>query len=382
MGSIAMLIDRMKRNVVNIPGWSTSRKIVVFESDDWGSIRVRSNEDVAAMRRAGFNLDNSSFYQFDALECNDDLTALFEILSKHRDSVGRHPIFTLVSNVANPIFEKIEQSGFSEYFWEPFIETLKRFPQHDRVYALHKEGVDQKLTYPVFHGREHLYVRRWMRLLQQANQSALTAFHHGACSNMYGIGGEYLGELPAAFDLEFASDLEYLHSVIDEGLKTFEQIWGFKARYFVAPNGPFNNSLEKDLFDRGVEYILGEKHQNEPLGDGRYKKHYRWMGMRNRLGQTYLARNCFFEPGIMEGGLCEQPIERGLKTIERAFRWHKPAIISSHRVNYAGFLNPKQRKHGLVLLDRFLLEIKRRWPDVEFMSSVELGDFITGKSNK
>ena len=51
-----MLIDRMKRNVVNIPGWSTSRKIVVFESDDWGSIRVRSNEDVAAMRRAGFNL--------------------------------------------------------------------------------------------------------------------------------------------------------------------------------------------------------------------------------------------------------------------------------------------------------------------------------------
>ena len=84
----------------------------------------------------------------------------------------------------------------------------------------------------------------------------------------------------------------------------------------------------------------------------------------------------------MEGGLCEQPIERGLKTIERAFRWHKPAIISSHRVNYAGFLNPKQRKHGLVLLDRFLLEIKRRWPDVEFMSSVELGDFITGKSNK
>ena len=116
-----MLIDRMKRNVVNIPGWSTSRKIVVFESDDWGSIRVRSNEDVAAMRRAGFNLDNSSFYQFDALECNDDLTALFEILSKHRDSVGRHPIFTLVSNVANPVFEKIEQSGFSEYFWEPFI---------------------------------------------------------------------------------------------------------------------------------------------------------------------------------------------------------------------------------------------------------------------
>ena len=332
------------------------------------------------MRRVGFNLDNTSFYQYDALECNDDLTELFGVLSHHKDFRGNHPVFTLVSNVANPVFEKIEQSGFTEYFWEPFIETLTKYPNHDRVYMLHKEGIERRLTYPVFHGREHLYVRRWMRLLQQRNKSVLTAFHHGACSNMYGIGGEYLGELPAAFDLEFASDLAYLHSVINEGLVTFEQLWGFRARYFVAPNGPFNNSLEKDLLDNGIEYILGEKQQNEPLGDGRYRKHYRWMGKKNNLGQIYLARNCFFEPGIMEGGLCNNPIERGLKTIERAFRWHKPAIISSHRVNYAGFLNPKQRKHGLIMLDQFLSEIIKRWPDAEFMSSVELGDLIAGKT--
>ncbi len=87
----------------------------------------------------------------------------------------------------------------------------------------------------------------------------------------------------------------------------------------------------------------------------------------------------FFEPGIIEGGLCNNPIERGLKTIERAFRWHKPAIISSHRVNFVGFLNPQQREHGLDLLDKFLAEIIKRWPDVEFMSSVELGDIMAGK---
>ena len=47
MGSLSFL-NRIKQNVVNIPGWSTSRKIVVFESDDWGSIRVRSNNDTHA----------------------------------------------------------------------------------------------------------------------------------------------------------------------------------------------------------------------------------------------------------------------------------------------------------------------------------------------
>jgi hypothetical protein len=32
--------NSIARNQVNIPGCSTSRKIVVFESDDWGSIRI------------------------------------------------------------------------------------------------------------------------------------------------------------------------------------------------------------------------------------------------------------------------------------------------------------------------------------------------------
>ena len=29
-------------NLLNIPGWNTKRRIVVFESDDWGAIRMPS----------------------------------------------------------------------------------------------------------------------------------------------------------------------------------------------------------------------------------------------------------------------------------------------------------------------------------------------------
>ena len=134
MGSLSFL-NRIKQNVVNIPGWSTSRKIVVFESDDWGSIRVRSNNDTQAMRQMGFNLDNTSFYQYDALECNEDLSELFEVLFRYKDFQGNNPIFTLVSNVANPVFEKIKESDLQNTFGEPFTETLKRYPKHDKVKA-------------------------------------------------------------------------------------------------------------------------------------------------------------------------------------------------------------------------------------------------------
>lgn len=30
------------KNFSNLPGWRTNRKIVVIESDDWGSIRMPS----------------------------------------------------------------------------------------------------------------------------------------------------------------------------------------------------------------------------------------------------------------------------------------------------------------------------------------------------
>jgi hypothetical protein len=34
----------MTRNLTNAIGWRTNRKIVVIESDDWGSIRMRDKK--------------------------------------------------------------------------------------------------------------------------------------------------------------------------------------------------------------------------------------------------------------------------------------------------------------------------------------------------
>jgi len=66
-----------------------------------------------------------------------------------------------------------------------------------------------------------------------------------------------------------------------------------------------------------------------------------------------------------------------LLDIENAFKWKKPAVISSHRLNYIGGLNEKNRVSGLKDLNRLLSEIQKRWPDVEFMTSSQLGDLIS-----
>jgi hypothetical protein len=368
--------DRIMRSVVNIPGWSTKRKIVVIESDDWGSIRMSSKENREKLIKEGFSFEGQAFNLYDALESNEDLSMLYEVLSRHKDSTGRHPVFTAVSIVGNPDFEKIETSGFTNYYWEHFTETLKRYPEHDHVYELYKEGIENRLFYPIFHGREHLNAQRWLRALQCGNKSVRLAFEHGVTGVHLGINNEPLGDLQAAFDLEYPSDLPFMEMLIREGLDTFEKLWGFKAVYFVPTNGPFNNSLTKVLYDKKIRYLLAERHQKEPLGNGIYKTHFHYLGQQNKYKQLYLTRNVFFEPSNKQDYLREQPVEKCLLSIERAFRWGKPATISSHRVNYIGFIEEENRANSLRLLEDLLERIIKRWPEVEFMTSVELGDLI------
>lgn len=365
-------------NVSNIPGWRTKRHIVVIESDDWGSIRMSSLEAYNRMLKAGMREDRNHYNTFDALECNKDLEELFGVLSQFKDSTGRHPVMTGVNVVANPVFDKIKETDYQEYYYEPYTETCKRYPEHDRVYELWQKGIEERLFVPIFHGREHLNVQRWLRALQSGNRSTLMAFDCAVTGVSNGIDGEKIPSFQAAFDLDDISDLAYMKEVLASGLSLFEQLYGYKARYFVPTNGPFNNTLEKDLFDAGVKYINSGKKQKEPLGHGQYKTNTRFLGDSNQYGQKYLTRNCFFEPsscGYRHPANYDW-LNYCLKEIEIAFRWHKPATISSHRVNYIGFLHPKNREKGLKALSQLLGEIIKHWPDVEFMTSVELGDLI------
>ncbi len=365
-----------KGNLINIPGWSTKRKIVVLESDDWGSIRMSSRENRDNLIKLGFQLQNSHYNMYDALESNNDLSALFEVLSGHKDISGRSPVVTAVSIVANPDFEKIKNDNFENYHFESFVDTLKKYPAHENVFNLYSEGLKNRLFVPVFHGREHLNVQRWMRILNQKQTSLIQTFNHGVTGISRGINGEFIGDFQAAFDLDYSDDLVYQKEVLNSGLKLFEELWSKNAAYFVATNGPFNNELETVLAEHNVKFILAERKQIEPLGEGKYKKHFRYLGMKNNLGQYYITRNAFFEPSCLSPSFSQQPVEKCLKSIERAFRWGKPAVISTHRVNYIGFIDEYNRNRSLKLLDTLLKSIIKKWPDVEFMTSIELGNLI------
>lgn len=365
--------QRLAEHLHNFPGWKTKRKIIVFDSDDWGSIRMPSRKVFDELLMANIRVDQCPFCSFDSLASEDDLTSLFEVLRSVADIHGNHPIVTANSVVANPDFSRIMASGLKEYHYEPFTETLKKYDGCRNSFLLWNQGIEDKLFYPQLHGREHLNVNRWMKALNEGSPEILIAFQN----NMFGISSNISREgkksyLPS-FDADNENDLENHGDILNDAVTIFHNLFSYYPRTFVAPNFVWSSHLESQLAIHEINVIKSSKIQFSPdLANG-YLKRRHFTGQRNRHEQIYLVRNCLFEPSYFQK---IDWISSCMSNIQNAFFWNTPAIIGTHRVNYIGSIVEKNRKDNLRLLSELLRSIVKKWPDVEFLNSAQLGPLI------
>lgn len=360
------------KNLFSIHGWRTKRKIVVIESDDWGSIRMPSKDVYKRMLQYGIRVDKCHYNRFDTLASEVDLEDLFDTLIQFKDINGNHPIITANTIVANPDFQKIKDSGFEIYYYEPFIDTLKRYPGCEKSFEIWKQGIVNKLFWPQFHGREHLNVNRWMGMLKKKSEETLIAFEN----NLFGISTNITKEKRksylAAFDFDNPEELEWQKEVLIDGLNLFENIFGYRSNSYIATNYVWHSDLEPVLYKNGIKYIQGSGNHLQPNGmKNKVIRHF--LGSKNSYGQTYLTRNCVFEPSELVN---KDWIDSVLREIEIAFLWRKPVVISSHRLNYIGSIDSSNRYNNLKLLKNLLGNILKNWPDIEFMTSDLLGKEI------
>jgi hypothetical protein len=366
---IRNIASMMLRNVRNIPGWRTNRKIIVIESDDWGSIRMCSKKTYKAFLDRGYHVYQSNYNRLDGLESNDDMAALFDILESYSDKNGRHPVITANCVIANPDFDKIAESGYTSYYYEHFSKTLGKYPNHNRVLDFYKKGIAGRFFYPQFHGREHLNVNRWVKALQSKDPEIRFTFSHRTT-----FSGKEDYSFMEALDFDSPQEISLLKDIITDGLRLFRHTFGYSSTSFIASCYTWPEELEEVLYNNGIKYIQGVYSQSIPQGGfNKYKNKYHYMGQKNVLGQIYLVRNSSFEPSLFYK---KDWVNYTLSSINNAFLWHKPAIISSHRINYIGYLVEANRTKNLTLLENLLKAILEKWPDVEFMTSDELGNLI------
>lgn len=367
-------MNYLKRNLTNIPGWTTRRKFVVFESDDWGSIRMPSRLVHEQLRRLGLRVDLCPYNRFDNLESSEDLCRLYEVLAKYRDCIGNHPIMTLNVNTANPNFELIEESGYVDYYYEKFTDTLVKYYPKGNVIDLWHSGIEEKLIYPQYHHREHVNACIWLELLRNGNEALRLAFKFG----VYGLSmvTSPLIDVPYLASLLYrgSAELEKVRESIVDGALIFKSVFGFVSKSFIAPLNVWTPTLEMTLWDAGIRYIQGANVQKVYKEDLKsFSRIYHSVGSTSVVNQIYLNRNCRFEPSIdaVNYNLCNV-----IKQIETAFFWRKPAVICTHRLNYVGSIYDKNASNNLEELSQLLDVILKRWPDVEFISSEKLGELI------
>lgn len=352
-------------NLKNIPGWRTSRKILVIECDDWGGIRMPSKNVYNQLLSVGLNVKTGRFNKYDTIETEEDLIQLFYVLTSVRDQNSKPAVMTPFTIVANPDFEKIKTGGFNEYYYERFPNTLNKYYPEQNVFKIWQEGIEAGIFLPELHGRDHTSVYLWMKKLKEGNRELISAFEHGFVSLDVQDIPSQVRDFRAEF--YFASDKEksFLVGTINDSINIFNQIFGHQPIAFAPANGIFPRDFDNILDSAGIRFLNVSRSSPYPAGGGEIKYRYFITGQKGPGKLTYYVRNCVFEPTETD----YRGIEPTLKQINAAFRWGKPAIVSTHRVNYTGGIDPTNRTQGLTELKKLLKAAVKMWPEIEFLSS-------------
>tara|TARA_R110000737_G_scaffold352064_1_gene396465 strand:+ start:14342 stop:15472 length:1131 start_codon:yes stop_codon:yes gene_type:complete len=359
-----------------VQGFKTSRKIVVIESDDWGSERIPNKEVREKLEKAGIDVTTNPHSKFDSLERLEDLEKLDELLTELEYKYHKKIRITANFIMGNPDFQKIKDSNFQEYHVELFTETYKKRDGDEKVIEKIKELLKKGYFQAQFHGREHINAQFWLQALQNKNTYFLDAFRLGCFAIDAPSNGNHRKNLMAAFEYENVSQKKYIEESITEGMQLFKKTFGFSSSTLISPRYIWHSDLEEKFAELGVKQLQTTFFQQEPT-EGGYKNLYHYTGQKDKkTGLRYLVRNTFFEPSYSDD---LDWSNHAFKKVKLAFRFNTPAIVSMHRLNFVGGLDTQTRDKNIFQFEKLIVKLIETYPDIEFLSSDELGDLIESK---
>lgn len=335
-------------------------------------MRLNSKEAREKLDQAGLKV-HSRFDAFDTLETREDLEQLYDVLSSVKDANGKPAVFTPFALPCNIDFERMADEDYQAYYYENLPITFEKLsaqqPQaYEGTWQLWQEGLNKGLLQPQFHGREHFNLKVFEEKLKRRDHDIIMALQTHSYTSIEQQESSNI-EWTAAFSFNKTEELKRLAAILQSGLDAFESVFGYRANGFTPPAQHFHPDLYSVIYQFGIRGIdrpfLFKQHQ----GEGKYTWNWESTRMDKKAELVKWIRNVVFEPSNSE----ESQVEKAMRQIETAFRWKKPAIISSHRVNFCGHIDPKNRSKGLNSLRELLKKIVTRWPDVEFIG---IGEFV------
>lgn len=350
--------------------------VLVIESDDWGMSGVPSRDVYDELVSAGVFPAAIPWYR-DALESPEDLDRLYAVLCGVRDHTGRPAQLTANFIMSNPDAGRLLSGGAAAECFITLPELCERDGQAGRLRAKWAEGVELGVLRPEYHGLYHLDVDELDRALRHRDERVTKILRAGArpAGMTDGVDRRFLSEhLQRGRRRDGAEDRQRQLAIVKRGTEAFRRLFGRAPAAVVAPHCLWNDDTEWAWSECEIRYVQWARRRPDArrlrtlARPGAFR-----MGAPGGYGLTYLDRNCRFEPSVFP----EDTAERALRQVESAFETERPAVISMHRINISGAVDPRARDRSLALLESVLCAVVARYPNVRFLNSAELGGLLT-----
>src|SRR3974390_336664 len=114
--------------------------LLLLQSDDWGRVGLRDQEGLEQLREAGIALGERP-YDFYTLETSDDLTALKQVLLRHRDQTGRPAVCVMNFITATLDFPTMAKDGFKQMHLRALADGLPVGWSRPGLLEAYREGI-------------------------------------------------------------------------------------------------------------------------------------------------------------------------------------------------------------------------------------------------
>ena len=318
-------------------------RAVVIESDDWG-LCAWVPDDQAHRVLTGtpaFRSPPGRIYGRSTLERADDVRAIGSLLLEFRGGDGFPPVWQANTVVANPDCERMKPPLFEgadiPVIACPDLPSRWARPGLDKAVD---QGIEEGWWWPELHGLHHVPVASWLGALRRGLNDARRAHEQQVfvCEAV-----EEAGEYDAATPLEVRiSDLERAADI-------FRKRFGRTATSLCPPDYRWDDALDATAAKLGLTTFQGMAERTGRLHPriARVLGALRWPEMRGP--RFHMPPRIAFEPRGSESPEGPVGARAAHEAARAAWRAGRPAVVSTHRVNYA-HLDPAWREKGLAAL--------------------------------
>ena len=298
------------------------------------------------------------------------LEALADILAERRDRDGRSPVCTLGIVLAVPCGERMRTGDQS------YVRAMLSDGRFTAVLEAIKRGIGRGVFSPQLHGMEHYWppavmaaaardaeVKRWLWKPVPRSEDLPSPLQ-----SRWADAAELPSKPLSAAAIEVA---------VREETASFAAIFGAPATVVVPPTFVWSEAVEAAWARAGVRVVVtpGQRYEGRDRAGTVQAAGGRILnGDAGTDRLVYVVRDDYFEPTRGHRA------ERALDALARKTRLGRPTLLETHRFNFIA--DPPAADAAIVEFRRMLDLTLDQFPNVRFMSTLELADAITHRNAK